>query len=384
MEKAFELASPLAILSVLARKGIGGRLLTWVRDFLHGRGGQVRFQGRVSRRFHHHNGTPQGSILSPFLFNVLMEELLTADYGEGAQLLCYADDLALVLSHQTCLQQAPHALDQLNRKCTELGLKIYYNKSKVMTIGMLLPERPFQIAGQGLAFTTTHQYLGLWLDSHLRFGTQVRYLRERVASRTNILRALSVHNTGASHRVLRAFYTHAIRSIVDYCAPCLCSLSPALTKKLEVAQNDALRVILGAPPWARLTNLRLESGFPSLHHRILARTSTVAGKFIKQQPRSTVSTMLLHAFNRPPQTTPDGDWVHDAADAVRHTATYRLAARASMIVYEGLGTGPELDLTELVVTRGDEAKTFCGTQQLLGLFQPAGGNLWVFHIDSAF
>lgn len=340
LEKAFELASPLAILSALARKGIGGKLLAWLREFLHGRGGQVRFQGHVSRRFDHINGTPQGSILSPFLFNVLMEELMSVDYGEGAKLLCYADDLALVLNHRTCLHQVPHALNQLNRKCTELGLKINFEKSKVMPVGMPSPERPFQIANQDLAYTTTHQYLGVWLDSHLRFGTQVRYLRERAATRTNILRALSKQNTGASYRVLRAFYTHAIRSIIDYCAPCLCSLSPALTKKLEVAQNDALRVILGAPPWTRLTNLRLESGFPSLHHRILARTSTVVGKFMKQQPHGTVSTQLLHAFQRPPQATPDGDWIHDAADAVRHLEVERLVCSGSDLPHPGYHSPP--------------------------------------------
>ncbi|XP_050690435.1 uncharacterized protein LOC126982433 [Eriocheir sinensis] len=199
-----------------------------------------------------------------------MEELMSVDYGEGAKLLCYADDLALVLNHRTCLHQVPHALNQLNRKCTELGLKINFEKTKVMPVGMPSPERPFQIANQDLAYTTTHQYLGVWLDSHLRFGTQ-----------------------------------------------------------LEVAQNDALRVILGAPPWTRLTNLRLESGFPSFHHRILARTSTVVGKFMKQQPHGTVSTQLLHAFQRPPQATPDGDWIHDAADAVRHLEVERLVCSGS-------------------------------------------------------
>ena len=247
-----------------------------------------------------------------------MEGLLTADYGEGVQLFCYADDLALVFNHRASLQQAPHALARLEGLCKELGLKLSFGKSEAILFGASPPQRDLLLGGQPLLFVTAHQYLGVWLDSRLRFTAQVRYLKERSSSRTKILRALSSRNAGASYKVLRAFYIHAARSIIDYCAPCLCSLSPALLKKLEVAQNDALRVILGAPPWTRVANLRAECNLPSLHHRILARTSSVVGKFLKFYPRSSVSTQLLNAFGRPLPNSPDGDWVHDAVAAVRH------------------------------------------------------------------
>ncbi|KAG0723006.1 hypothetical protein GWK47_005777 [Chionoecetes opilio] len=54
---------------------------------------QVRFQGRLSTLRPHSLGTPQGSCLSPFLCNILMEGLFTANYRRCVQLLCYADDL---------------------------------------------------------------------------------------------------------------------------------------------------------------------------------------------------------------------------------------------------------------------------------------------------
>lgn len=175
----------------------------------------------------------------------------------------------------------------------------------------------FSTAMHQLEIATTHQYLGVWLDSRLSFATQVRYLRERAAARTNILRALSARSAGASYRVMRAFYVHAIRSVIDYSAPCLCSLSLALLSKLEVAQNDALRVILGAPTWCRVENLQAESGLPSLQHRILARTACSAAKLIRTRPELPVSTQLIQAFQRPVNQIADGDWVHAAADAIR-------------------------------------------------------------------
>lgn len=60
LEKTFELASAPAILSLLAKKGVQGRLLSWVGQYLQGRRAAVRFQGHTSSVKAFENGTPQG------------------------------------------------------------------------------------------------------------------------------------------------------------------------------------------------------------------------------------------------------------------------------------------------------------------------------------
>lgn len=97
LKKAFELANGEAILHSLVKKGVQGKLLAWTRGYLAGRCTRVRFQGQLSATHHFENGTLQGGILSPFLFNVLMEDLVALDLGRGAHLFCYADDLQLVV-----------------------------------------------------------------------------------------------------------------------------------------------------------------------------------------------------------------------------------------------------------------------------------------------
>lgn len=106
MEKAFELPNARNILMALARKGIGGKLLQWVKNFLTDRRARVRFQGHLSHSETFDNGTPQGSILSTYLFNTRMEELMTLLLPTGTNILCYADDIAIISTGTLHLRRA--------------------------------------------------------------------------------------------------------------------------------------------------------------------------------------------------------------------------------------------------------------------------------------
>ncbi|XP_076047611.1 uncharacterized protein LOC143029087 [Oratosquilla oratoria] len=96
LEKASELA-PLAIQDTLACKGVRGRLLTWIDDYLSRRSGRVRFQGHMSEPTVLENATPQGGVLSPTLFNVLISNVLKLPLPHECKIISYADDLSSLL-----------------------------------------------------------------------------------------------------------------------------------------------------------------------------------------------------------------------------------------------------------------------------------------------
>lgn len=91
LEKAFELASPLAIQETLIHKGVKGILLAWIADYFKNRSANVRFQGHLSQHMPLENGTPQGGVLSPALFNTLMSNILDIHLPEGCKIISYAD-----------------------------------------------------------------------------------------------------------------------------------------------------------------------------------------------------------------------------------------------------------------------------------------------------
>lgn len=161
LEKAFELVDPTVILSLLAKNGVKGTLLNWTRDFLRNREARVIFQGRKSSYHRHHLGTPQGSVLSPFLFNILVEALLELPLSQGSHLLAYADYLTLVATRG---DRAQRDITLLYSRCRELGLKLNSTKTKAMAFAMERPNYHLQAGGNNIEWVTSYQYLDVWID----------------------------------------------------------------------------------------------------------------------------------------------------------------------------------------------------------------------------
>ena len=156
-----------------------------------------------------------------------MGQLLEEDYGSGVRLLCYADDLALYVPRPNHLQKATTALQRLESQCNVLGLKLNPQKSCYMAFGLRPLSQPLTIHGTPLRHATSHKYLGVWFDSRLSFRPQITSLRDRLAARNKVLQYMSVRGQGASPTILRRIYIAAVRSVVDYCAPCLPGLPPS-------------------------------------------------------------------------------------------------------------------------------------------------------------
>ncbi|KAK3891626.1 hypothetical protein Pcinc_004474 [Petrolisthes cinctipes] len=94
-------------------------------------------------------------------------------------------------------------------------------KSRYMVFGLPPPNRPICLGHMDLQATVAHQYLGVWPDLGLTFWPHVHYVRDRMQVHTKVLQLLSWRSFGASVAVKRHFYTAAIRSVADYCAPYL-------------------------------------------------------------------------------------------------------------------------------------------------------------------
>ncbi|XP_050704461.1 uncharacterized protein LOC126989883 [Eriocheir sinensis] len=240
------------------------------------------------------NGTPQGGVLSPVLFNLLVEKLAALPTSRYCKVLCYADDVAMVATGPHPVASARLLLRRLAEACASLGLVVNREKTKAMLFRQRRSPEPLLLGGEPLPWVSSYKYLGMTIDSRLSFVPYIASLSARVKSRTNIMRALARTEGGASGRVLRRFYVQAVRSCVDYGSPCLLTVSTAALEPLEVAQNAALRHILGAPRWTKCVCLRAEALLQDPH--LFRRRLWAAVAAAKLRP---------HALARASIATPD-------------------------------------------------------------------------------
>ena len=127
LKSAFDKANHDVILEELVHKGIKGRLLKWIGDYLCGRRSIVYFQGFESHEMNFELGTPQGGVLSPMLFNILMNRIGRHNFPHGTQVLIYADDILVQCVNEQVLTQA---LAELESLCLYMGLVINGEKTK--------------------------------------------------------------------------------------------------------------------------------------------------------------------------------------------------------------------------------------------------------------
>ena len=94
IEKAYDMLWKEGLLIKLNKLGVGGKVYNWVQDFLLGRTIEVRVGTQCSKQYQVENGTPQGSVCCPVLFNIMINYIfdhVEDDIGKSL----YADDGAV-------------------------------------------------------------------------------------------------------------------------------------------------------------------------------------------------------------------------------------------------------------------------------------------------
>ena len=275
LEKAFELVSKEVILESTLRQGIKGKIIAWLDNYLTHRSGIVQFQGESSATQTFNNGTPQGSSLSPTLFNMVINQLLQLNLGKGTQMIAYADDIAISISNMgehKVYQKMTTALERIELEAVRLGLKFSPSKCEAIWYRSKNPEWHFKIAGKDIPWCSSVKYLGVIIDKGLKFRKQVDYIRQTTDRKMNALKVISACS-GVNAAVLKNIYTATVQSTLEYGAVTFGLMSENSMDKLQVIQNQGMRCILGAPRSTSAVMMRQELQFlPVIHRAQLHRT----------------------------------------------------------------------------------------------------------------
>ena len=230
-------------------------------------------------------GAPQGSSLSPDIFGFHVRDIPQPDWP--VQIVSYADDLTIFGTgplEEIC-QKINGYLEVLFAYLNSIFLKISPTKS---TASLLTRESrqihrlksPDQqelqifIDGKLIPVELHPKILGVTLDPTLVFHKHVADISRRMRNNTNVLKMLASTSFGQSKESLLATYKAIGRPLCDYAAPVWStSASAASWRKLQVAQNSALRVALGCHQAASEDHLHSEANMLKVeeHCSLLSR-----------------------------------------------------------------------------------------------------------------
>ena len=329
VEKAFDRAQPLVILEELSKLGVKGRLLEWIQRYLTNRRARVLFQGKASPYFSLENGTPQGGVISPTLFNVLMNALATLPYPEGTQHLSYADDIVLQTSGKDSVARMQDSLDMMAARCGEIGFTVSQRKTKAMAKTRNAPQVSLRLQGQAIDWVTTHRYLGVTVAKNGSCTAEIQHLREKCRLRNRVLKAMSWKGMGASRRVILHMYKTLVRTVIDYASPVLLNMTDRDARALETIQNEALRYVLGAPKWSKTQSLRAEAQVPTLTDRVRYMAANLALKTAVRADHPDDVHRLLHRHHEDHRG--GGRWINKAAAALcAHGVSWEEVREASV------------------------------------------------------
>ena len=119
IEKAFDLMWRKGVLQKLVQFGIEGNMLLWIQDFLTGRKIQVKLGTVLSDLRDCLNGSPQGAVLSPILFNLIINTLYEALESLPIDLSQFADDGAI----WKCANKPKTAIKILQQALNIIGVR---------------------------------------------------------------------------------------------------------------------------------------------------------------------------------------------------------------------------------------------------------------------
>lgn len=272
LEKAFDLMWSTGTILKLKEYGISGNILKWIHSFLNGRKIQVRVGDDTSDQHTLENGCPQGSVLSPILFNIIINTLDdTLKNDRLISLSQYADDAAVWRGHRSiklAVEVMQGVLNKIEGWARRWGFKVSETKTKaiIFSRGRHIDKSNLKLYlfGELIEWKDKITFLGMTFDQKLTWADHIKDLETRCKKDLNLLRLVSGTSFGADKKTLLNLYKSLILSKLDYGAQAYHSACRTLLKTLDIIQNHALRIATGAFRTTPINALEVESGIKPL------------------------------------------------------------------------------------------------------------------------
>lgn len=157
LEKAYDRVPREEVWRCMREKGIPEKYVRVCQDMYRDVNTQVRTAVGVTDKFPVSVGLHQGSALSPYLFNLVMDVIVRDILEEAPWTMLFADDIVLVAETR---EEVKEKLNRWRDALESRGLKISRNKTEYMQMGEQDDDNQLHLAQERLKKVEAFRYLG--------------------------------------------------------------------------------------------------------------------------------------------------------------------------------------------------------------------------------
>lgn len=238
----------------IRRVGFPEIITRWVDFMLRNRTVTVNLHGeQVTRKIG--KGSPQGGILSPFLWNCVLDPLLREYEAQNIYAQAWADDLAPLAEGTDEVQvrrRAQKIVDIAERWAHENEMQFSSSKTEVVvfTHRRKWEMRKLRVNGQLIEYSKSARLLGVTLDSKLTWKEHINKSTSKATTALMQCGRLMGKTWGTSPQISKWVYTAMVRPLLTYaCVVWIGAVNKEyLRRKLRKVQRLACLMISAAYP----------------------------------------------------------------------------------------------------------------------------------------
>jgi hypothetical protein len=247
---------------VMQNAGIPEQLIKLVQVIYRKSSSAIKVDKKITEYFHTKTGVRQGCILSPYLFNLVLEAVMSLSLNNteaGIKLngglvnnLRFADDIGLLTRSEQELQDITTKIDETSRR---FGLMINAEKTKTMVIEKI-KETPItiNIQGENIEQVEKFVYLGGLINSD---GSNEKEIQRRIGRRPTSQAFGKMNRIWRSKELTKKtkiqVYETMIQPILLYGSECW-TMRKQDEKRILTAEMSWLRKIAGVSRLQRIRN----------------------------------------------------------------------------------------------------------------------------------
>ena len=239
--KAFDKCDHNIILSKLHHIGIRGKIHSWISDFLKNRQQCVVIEGQRSKVERTTSGVPQGSVLGPLLFLILMYDI-THGINE-AIISSFADDTKLWrgitgINEEVLLQNSANTIYTW---ATQNNAEFNTKKFQAISFSKILSECQYtDPLGNVIAYCSLVKDLGIHMSQDLSFDQHIRVV---VNKGKHMAGWILLTFKSRERVVLITMLKQLIYPTIEYCCILWMPKSKAMITLLENVQKNFTKKI---------------------------------------------------------------------------------------------------------------------------------------------